>query len=242
MALTILIVGTLSVVQSLFGIGLLVFGTPSLLLLGYSFADTLAILLPASITISVLQVLSSHGQDRTFIRLFAGWCMLPLSLTLAAVLLMRLGADLNLVVALLLLGFVTLRLFPQLGRNTSRVLVGHERIWLLAMGIVHGLSNLGGGMLMIFAASREHRKEDIRALVAFCYACFAAMQLIVLAILMPQVFGWIQLGYVAIAGTTFLLVGQRVFRWVSAPVFDWLLTLFAVAYASLLGLRSAGII
>src|SRR5689334_5010852 len=111
MALTVLIVGTLSVVQSLFGIGLLVFGTPSLLLLGYSFADTLAILLPASITISVLQVLSSHGQDRTFIRLFAGWCMLPLSLTLAAVLLMRLGADLNLVVALLLLGFVMLRLF-----------------------------------------------------------------------------------------------------------------------------------
>src|SRR4051794_26324194 len=45
-----------AVVQSVFGVGLLVFGTPTLLLLGFSFEDVLAYLLPCSIVISVLQV------------------------------------------------------------------------------------------------------------------------------------------------------------------------------------------
>ena len=93
---------------------------------------------------------------------------------------------------------------------------------------------------MIFAASRFRLKEDIRRLVAFCYAWFAGMQLVVLALLAPEVFSWTQLAYAALAGSVFRLVGQRVFRWVSAPAFDWLLTLFAAVYAGLLGLRSAG--
>ena len=42
--------------QSVFGIGLLVFGTPTYLLLGYSFAETLSILVPVSITISFYQI------------------------------------------------------------------------------------------------------------------------------------------------------------------------------------------
>src|ERR687885_1890760 len=45
-----------SVVQSVFGVGLLVFGTPTLLLAGYSFEETLAYLLPCSMAISALQV------------------------------------------------------------------------------------------------------------------------------------------------------------------------------------------
>ncbi len=46
----------LAVVQSVFGVGLLVFGTPTLLLLGYPFDQVLAYLLPCSILISALQV------------------------------------------------------------------------------------------------------------------------------------------------------------------------------------------
>src|SRR4030043_495588 len=46
-----------STVQSVFGVGLLVFGTPTLLLLDYPFDTTLALLLPSSIVISAMQVL-----------------------------------------------------------------------------------------------------------------------------------------------------------------------------------------
>ena len=46
-------------VQSIFGVGLLLFGTPSFLILGYDFANTINILMPVSITISILQFYKS---------------------------------------------------------------------------------------------------------------------------------------------------------------------------------------
>ena len=43
-------------IQSLFGVGVLLFGTPILLVLGYDFITALTILLPISLTINLLQV------------------------------------------------------------------------------------------------------------------------------------------------------------------------------------------
>ena len=53
-----LILLVLIIIQSIFGIGLLLFGTPTFLLLGYDFLNTLNFLLPISIIISFLQFIS----------------------------------------------------------------------------------------------------------------------------------------------------------------------------------------
>ena len=57
------VIALLSVVQAFFGMGVLIFGTPTLLLLGYDFLTTLSYLLPASFAISLLQVLTA-GANR----------------------------------------------------------------------------------------------------------------------------------------------------------------------------------
>ena len=49
-----------SVVQSVFGVGLLLFGTPTLIFLGYSYVETLWIVLPSSIAISTFQIISDY--------------------------------------------------------------------------------------------------------------------------------------------------------------------------------------
>src|SRR5689334_18088908 len=46
----------LAAIQSVFGVGLLVFGTPILLLIGFPFPVVLAYLLPCSLVISTLQI------------------------------------------------------------------------------------------------------------------------------------------------------------------------------------------
>ena len=51
-----LILLVLIIIQSIFGIGLLLFGTPTFLILGYDFFNTLNFLLPISITVSLLTV------------------------------------------------------------------------------------------------------------------------------------------------------------------------------------------
>ena len=43
-------------IQSITGVGILLFGTPTLLLAGYSFSETLSLVLPSSLLVSFLQI------------------------------------------------------------------------------------------------------------------------------------------------------------------------------------------
>ena len=52
----LIIIVILAFIQSIFGVGLLVFGTPILLILNYDFFSILGILLPSSLIISLLQI------------------------------------------------------------------------------------------------------------------------------------------------------------------------------------------
>ena len=56
----IIVIAVFSIVQSIFGVGLLLFGTPTLLLIGYSYSETLWILLPCSVTISLIQTVDNY--------------------------------------------------------------------------------------------------------------------------------------------------------------------------------------
>ena len=52
--------------QSVFGVGLLLLGTPTFLLIGYDFFEVLNILLPYSILISFMQIFVSKRQNFKF--------------------------------------------------------------------------------------------------------------------------------------------------------------------------------
>ena len=79
------ILAVLVVVHSVFGLGLLLFGTPTFLLLGYDFANTLNILMPVSITISGLQFFKSESKDKNFVSNYNLYCLPFLALFLAQV-------------------------------------------------------------------------------------------------------------------------------------------------------------
>lgn len=236
-----IVVSAFAIIQSIFGVGLLVFGTPTLLLLGYPFTETLAVLLPASLAVSLLQLWKGPGIERDFLAQFATWCLIPLAAALALILALHMQTSLNLFVALALAIFVILRAVPTLDENARRWVSRHQQSWLLLMGVVHGLSNLGGGLLTILAASRYREKERIRKMIAVCYSYFALIQLAVLATFSPGVFGWSQLAYAATSAILFLGIGQHIFRWVSSPAFDRLFTALMACYAGLLVLREAGL-
>ncbi|MGB5848045.1 MAG: hypothetical protein WBH40_06135, partial [Ignavibacteriaceae bacterium] len=58
----IFVISSYSIIQTLFGVGLLVFGTPTLLLMGYPFTTALFLLLPSSILLSALQIYVGKNQ------------------------------------------------------------------------------------------------------------------------------------------------------------------------------------
>lgn len=236
----VLTIAVFAALQSVFGIGILFLGTPTLLIFGYPFAETLSIVLPASIAVSFLQILRGPLPSSQWVGEFAVWCLCPLGLVLVIGLSTGLDVELELFVALMLLAYVVIRLLP----NSSDILRANVRrfpkAWLLAIGAVHGLSNLGGGLLAIFAASTFQDKKMIRNRIAFCYFCFAAIQLTVLAILTPAVMHVGQLGYAALAGAIFVIIERHVFAAITSPIFDRVFTFLIGGYSVLLFLRLLG--
>ena len=93
----------LIVVQSIFGVGLLLFGTPTFLILGYDFANTINILMPVSITISSLQFFKSKIKDAKFINEYNLFCLPFLLIFLFIALKFKNFFDFKLLVALLLI-------------------------------------------------------------------------------------------------------------------------------------------
>jgi uncharacterized membrane protein YfcA len=77
-----LIILLLSCVQSVFGMGILVFGTPTFLLLGYSFPETLGLWLPASLVISVAQIALHKGNRPPVSKLLWAICLPAIGISL----------------------------------------------------------------------------------------------------------------------------------------------------------------
>ena len=164
-----------AVIQSIFGVGVLLFGTPILLLLGYDFINALSVLLPISIAINSLQIIK-HYQfiDTSFYK-----HVLIYSIPLVVLFLFFVStAKFN--ISLLIGGFLVLvalkSYFPVVEQALEKM-VKYERTYLAVMGLIHGLTNLGGSLLTAIVHGKNYDKNTTRVTVAICYATFAVFQL-----------------------------------------------------------------
>ena len=178
----VIIIAVFSVVQSIFGVGLLLFGTPTLLLLGYSYSETLWLLLPCSVTISLIQVVNDYKLIEAKKR--AVYLVIPtLVLSLALVVTYENGINITRIVGVLLLLIGVIRFSSKLQALLSSTVKKHIQIYYIIIGVVHGISNMGGGPLSILMSTIYSKKEIIRANVAFIYLILAMFQLVVLSII-----------------------------------------------------------
>lgn len=154
----------------------------------------------------------------------------------------RMQVELEFVVASTLFLYLMIRVSPRLHGVLQHSVLHRKRSWLAIIGIIHGLSNLGGGLLAIFAANSFGDKLNIRNYIAFCYLCFAVIQLMVLAALAPHAMRWAQLAYAAVGGAIFIACEWRVFGSLSLSTFDRAFTIVIGSYSVLLFLKLAGVL
>lgn len=228
--LLILIVAIYAVVQSVFGMGILVFGTPTLLLLGYEFVPTLQLLVPTSLAVSIFQVAGAGWRRPPGSRNLYLLCMPGIAVGL---IIADFGVDsttIRLLVGVALVASAALRLSAVSKEIITRVIRRSDALYHLAMGLVHGLTNLGGGMLSVLAAGKHDEKEPMRAMVAFYYLVFGGVQVASL-IAVGQGTGLLRsLPLIATAVAVYLLVGNRVFKVSSSRAIGTALTGFIFAY------------
>ena len=179
MPLDILItVAVSSFIQSIFGVGVLLFGTPLLMLQGYDFFQAVIVLLPISLLINLSQIAKDHKSvDIAFYKKIIVYTI-PFIVIFLAVL-NEIKINIGLLISVLLL-FVAAKDFSDRVNNFVNLVVRHERSYFILMGIVHGLTNLGGPLLTVAVHSKGYGKRTTRATVAASYATFATFQIVTL--------------------------------------------------------------
>ena len=219
------------IVQSVFGMGLLVFGTPTLIILDVPFRDCLLFLLPASLTISLLQI-GSIGNFRQCglgdqIPLLSCAVFFGFLVHILPIGPVRLEGPLGAV----MLCYGIARMSARAGTEVAQF-VRHRLLGMTAaMGVLHGATNMGGAILAIIASARFSDKNALQSFVAANYAVLASSQLIVLFIAMKQFHIASAITSATIALVVFTLLGWRVFRAINSNVFATLFTGFIFAYS-----------
>lgn len=108
---------------------------------------------------------------------------------------------------------------------------------LTCMGLIHGLSNMGGSILTPMVSSLYSEKRKVLAGVSFDYAFMATFQLIILVGFKGQAFEAKYLLGSAISLSVRFLIGKRIFKATSERYYQRLLNGFILANAILLAIN-----
>ena len=178
--LEIILILSLIIFQSIFGIGLLIFGTPTLMILGYQYSDILSVLLPISCSISLIQVITAQKYDvRNFTIEFIKFSLPGIIIFLPIVILFISNFYLNFLIAaiMIILSFISIFKFKI---NQLKKIISNKMI-LFFIGSIHGISNLGGGFISIFSSKYFYgNKFKVRKAIAIAYLLFGITQILVL--------------------------------------------------------------
>ena len=224
--LVLLIILGCTISQVIFGVGILLWGTPLLLIYGLDYITTLSIVLPLSLIISIIQVLPNFRcVKKENIYKFLIFSVPTLFLGLSVHLYFQLDVKYFVATALILGGVLRL---PK--SKSLQTFIGRAKNLLLPLlGFVHGVSNLGGSILILWSAFATSTKLENRTTVAVAYVFLATLQIITVAI--SQFEFTIYLSYIVLTVPFYLLLSDRVFNALNEKYFQGLLTflIFTVA-------------
>ena len=168
------VIGT-SLIQSIFGVGVLLFGTPILLALGYDFINAITILLPISLLINLIQIVKDFKKIN--IEFYKNIIIFTIPLVvLFLFFITTFTININLMVGVFLL-VVAIKDYSLQLKKVIEYLTKHEKIFLMTMGILHGATNLGGSLLTALVHTKKYEKTTARVTVAASYATFAVFQI-----------------------------------------------------------------
>ena len=230
----IILITILIIIQSIFGVGLLLFGTPSFLVLGYDFVNTINILMPVSITISTLQFFKSKVKDRVFIAEYNIFCVPFLIIFLFLALKFKYLFDFKLLVALLLVISSILILNKKNFSSFTKIFLKLKKIILIGIGSVHGLTNMGGSFLAIYSTLvSENVKEVTRYYICYGYLIMGLFQYSMVLLIDYENLNFSKLYYLLIALLIYFPT-QKIFKNIDDRKFSKYMNIIALAYGLLI--------
>jgi hypothetical protein len=231
--LVAIIVSVSTISQAAFGVGILLWGTPVLMLLNFSFPEALGLLLPISLLVSGLQFAPNIRElDFNFIGQFIKFSIPGLTIGLLLVIFVEL--HLNIVIAVMLLIAFFIR-----KDNASSVLKGlilkYNRFFMFFVGFSHGISNLGGSLLVARLSLKGYLKNHYRTTVSAAYFVFAASQLIILMMVNGKL--KISISYILIGLCFYFIANTLLVSRINTKLFNKLINYLILTMAIFLLVR-----
>ena len=148
-----------STIQSIAGVGILVLGTPILLLLNFGITDSMKILLPLSIISSILNLLIINiffplkkNLEKNFFSYFFLICFPSLFLGIYVVEHFSNVINLNILVAVIILISIYGKFkYHNIGTSNNKI----KTVFISLIGFIHGLTNSGGTLLTLLLIEKK---------------------------------------------------------------------------------------
>jgi uncharacterized membrane protein YfcA len=212
-------------IQSIFGVGVLLFGTPTLLILNFSFIDCLLILLPISAIINFLQVFKNicHIDYGIYKKLLI--YTVP-SIIISLFFISHINLEINFIIGIFLI-LIAIKENSSVIKSLFEKFLEFHKVFYLFMGIIHGLTNLGGALLTARIFFTKLNKNQKRATIAISYMTFALFQMITILIIDFN-YNFIYLIYVLVGLLTYLMVNKIFFHKISNEKYNKFFSLFLI--------------
>lgn len=128
----------------------------------------------------------------------------------------------------------SVRFYKQLETMLIRLINKNRKLYQVFMGFIHGLTNMGGGLLILLSSSTQSNKLDVRSSVAYGYFFMGALQYLTLMVYDASLLKIDILYYVIIATLAYYLLGKQLFFITHEGAFRKIITAIIFLYGVIL--------
>lgn len=169
----------LTTIQSIAGVGVLVVGTPTLLLMNLSMIEVINFLLPISILTSLLNIIIMKKQNDFFYNLerlknFFKLCIPAVFIGLLLLKYLDKLINFDYVVSFIII--FTLFFREHISKIFKKVSKRAHKVILIIIGIIHGMTNSGGSLLSIMMMNLNKSNKNSRSEITLFYFILALLQ------------------------------------------------------------------
>ena len=230
-----LLIFFLAILQTIVGVGVLVLGTPLLLILNYNMIEVMNLLLPISITTSFLNYLYLKSNKKklkinldqnikkNFIFIFFPGIFIGLFLV------NKFLTYFNFEVMVSIVIFVSIYIKLKFSREVNSLPLNFKKLILITISIIHGLTNSGGTLLTIFfAAFNKNKKNQTRYSITFYYLILAVVQYCVFIFLFNDEISFIYSLKFLLIILTSVFIGNFIIKYIDKKIFNKIIELLAL--------------
>ena len=158
----------LSVIQTTAGVGVLVIGTPTLLIMNFNLLEAINILLPISIFTSLLNLIYFKSNkkklkiidEKNIAKIFFTYCLPGVFVgTILIYYLNPFFKDFKILISVLILFSILLK--NTYKRSLIEVRDTVKKTFIAVIGALHGLTNSGGSLLTLFVLSFGKNRNTV---------------------------------------------------------------------------------